>query len=692
MSPGPIRRPPPTRAVDQVDTLHGVEVADPYRWLENTESPETAAWIAAQNEVTFAYLESLPLREELKQRLTALYDYERYSIPYHRGGRYFYTRNTGLQNQAILYLQDSLAADGRELLDPNGLSPDGTVALSLVEPSPDGRLLLYGTSASGSDWQEFRIRQVDDGIDRADHLRWIKFSRGSWTRDGKGFFYSRYPEPVPDAALSAQNRDMKVYYHRLGTDQREDQLVYERPDQPDWGFAGEVTHDGRYLVLTVWLGTDSRTRVYYHDLGDPLAPNPVGPVVKLLDDFDAAYGFIGNAGPIFYFRTDRDAARGRVIAIDTRAPAPDAWREIISEAEQPLDAVALVGGRLVTSYLVDAKSRLAVVDLDGNPVSEIPLPGIGTAGGISGEPDRQEMFFAFTSSLVPTSILRYDLQAGALTPFRAPKLTFDPSVFVTEQVFVTSRDGTQVPVFLTHRKELVRDGSHPTLLYGYGGFNANLTPFFDPATIAWLEQGGIYAQANLRGGGEYGEDWHRAGMFEKKQNVFDDCTAVAEYLIREGYTGAGHLAVEGASNGGLLVGAVMTQRPELFAVALPDVGVMDMLRYHHFTIGWAWATEYGRADDAAHFHVLRAYSPLHNLKPGTNYPATLVTTADHDDRVVPGHSFKFAAALQASTTWDRPAYIRIETKAGHGAGKPVSKLVEARADVLAFALANTRSK
>ncbi len=689
MSRLPIRRPPPTRTTDQVDSYHGVEVSDPYRWLEDTESPETTAWIAEQNQVTFDYLQTLPMREPLKRRLTALYDYERFSIPYHRGGRYFYTRNSGLQNQAVLYVQDSLAAEGRELLDPNRLSADGTIALTLVEPSPDGDLLLYGTATSGSDWQEFRIRQVDDGIDRVDHLRWVKFSRGSWTRDGKGFFYSRYPEPAPDAALSGQNRDMKVYYHRLGSDQNEDLLVYQRPDEPDWGFGAEVTHDGRYLILTVWLGTDSKTRVYYQDLGDPMAPSLDGAVVKLLDEFDAAYGFIGNEGPIFYFRTDRDAPRGRVVAIDTRTPAPDAWQEIIAEAEQPLDGVTLVGGRLVASYLVDAKSRLAIVDLDGKAVSDIPLPGIGTAGGVSGEPDRSEMFFAFTSFLFPTSVYRYDLLTGDLAPFRSSRLTFDPSAFVTEQVFVASPDGTQVPVFLTHRRELNRDGTHPTLLYAYGGFNANLTPFFDPSMIAWLEQGGIYAQANLRGGGEYGEDWHRAGMFEKKQNVFDDFIAVAEYLIRERYTGSDRLVVEGGSNGGLLVGAVMTQRPDLFAVALPDVGVMDMLRYHRFTIGWAWAAEYGSADDPAYFPVLRAYSPLHNLKPGTDYPATLVTTADHDDRVVPGHSFKFAAALQAATAWARPAYIRVETKAGHGAGKPIAKMVEARADVLAFALANT---
>ncbi|MHB1328804.1 MAG: prolyl oligopeptidase family serine peptidase, partial [Gemmatimonadales bacterium] len=659
-----------------------------YRWLEDTESQETAAWVAAQNEVTLDYLKALPKREQLKQRLTALYDYERYSIPYHRGGRYFYTRNSGLQNQSVLYVQDSLAAEGRELLDPNLLSADGTVALSLVEPSPDGSLLLYGTSASGSDWQEFRIRRVDDGIDSVDHLRWVKFSRGSWTKDGKGFFYSRYPEPTPDAALSGQNRDMKVYYHRVGSDQAEDLLVYQRPDEPDWGFGAEVTHDGRYLVLTVWLGTDSKTRVYYQDLASPMAPTLNGPVVKLLDEFDAAYGFIGNDGPIFYFRTDRAAPRGRVIAVDIRTPEPDAWKEIVAEAEQPLDGVALVGGRLVLSYLVDAKSRLAIVDLDGRALSDIPLPGIGTAGGISGEPDRSECFFAFTSFLFPTSVYRYDLGSASLTPFRSPRLTFDPSGFVTSQVFVPSRDGTQVPLFLTHHKDLNRAVAHPTLLYAYGGFNANLTPFFDPSTIAWLEQGGIYVQANLRGGGEYGEDWHRAGMFEKKQNVFDDFIASAEYLIREGYTSADRLVIEGASNGGLLVGAVMTQRPDLFAVALPDVGVMDMLRYHRFTIGWAWASEYGSADDPAHFSVLHAYSPLHNLKPGTDYPATLVTTADHDDRVVPGHSFKFAAALQAATSWARPAYIRIETKAGHGAGKPIAKMVEARADVLAFALAH----
>ncbi len=680
-------RPPATRAGSQVDDYHGTMVTDPYRWLEDVDSPETLAWVATQNQVTFDYLRALPGREALKSRLSELYDYERFSVPYYRGGRYFYARNSGLQNQSVLYVQDPDGAAPRELLDPNRLSSDGTVALALTEPSPDGNLLLYGVAASGSDWQEFKIRRIADGVDLSDHLRWIKFSGGAWTKDGKGFFYSRYPKPRTGEAMVGENRDMKVYYHRIGTVQTDDVLVYERPDQPDWGFGVHVTHDGRYLVMAVWVGTDTRQRIHYLDLVDPLLPRVTGPVIRLLDQADAAYGFIGNQGPLFQFRTDRDAPRGRVITIDTDAPGAEI-RETIPEEPDALESVAQVGGRLVATYLVDAKSSVRVFESDGRAVREVTLPGIGTAAGISGDPDRPEMFYAFTSFLSPGTVYRYDVGSGVSTIFRAPKLTFDPARYTTEQVFYRSKDGTRVPMFITHRADLERNGTNPTILYAYGGFDVNLTPVFSPALIGWLEHGGVYAQPNLRGGGEYGKAWHEAGMFEKKQNVFDDFVAAAEHLFRERYTGSDYLAIEGGSNGGLLVGATMTQHPELAAVAFPAVGVLDMLRYHKFTIGWAWVSEYGSADDPKHYPVLKAYSPLHNLKPGTDYPATLITTADHDDRVVPGHSFKFAAALQAATAWQRPAYIRIETKAGHGFGRPISKTIEERADVYAFALAN----
>ncbi|HEX9166454.1 MAG TPA: prolyl oligopeptidase family serine peptidase [Gemmatimonadales bacterium] len=684
-----LKRPPATRAVDHVDTYHGVRVADPYRWLEDDNSAETAAWVQAQNEVTFAYLRGLPQREPLRKRLTELFNYERYSTPQRKAGRYFIFRNDGLQNQSVLYVQDGLAGTPRVLLDPNTLSADGTVAMTVSEPSPDGTRLLYGLSASGSDWQEFKVRDVATGADLADHLKWIKFSGGSWTKDGRGFFYSRYPEPKPGEALTAANRDQKLYYHRLGTPQSEDRLIYQRPDQPDWGFSGQVTEDGRYLVISVWMGTDRRNRVHVLDLRDAQAPDLTGTVVPLLDGFDAGYNFVANDGPVFYFRTDQAAPRGRIIAVDLGRPEQASWREVVAEGPNAMDAVAVVGNQFVVNYLKDAASSLQLFEMNGRPAGEVALPTLGTVGALSGERGDRELFYAFTSFLYPTTIFRYDFDAKVTGSWKAPKVDFDPSRYETRQVFYRSRDGTRVPMFITARKGIALDGSHPTLLYAYGGFNVNLLPSFSATRIAWLEQGGVYAQPNLRGGAEYGEAWHEAGMLSKKQNVFDDFIAAAEYLIAEKYTAPERLAVEGGSNGGLLVGAVMTQRPELFAVALPAVGVMDMLRFHRFTIGWAWVTEYGSADSsAAQFQTLKAYSPLHNLKPGTNYPATLVTTADHDDRVVPAHSFKFAAALQAATTWQRPAYIRIETKAGHGAGKPIAKIIEEEADVMAFALAN----
>jgi prolyl oligopeptidase len=682
------RRPPPTVAAAVADEYHGVRVADPYRWLEDPDSAETAAWVASQNEVTFAYLQSLPEREPIRQRLTELLDYERFSVPIPRGDRLFYFRNAGLQNQAPLYVQDSLDGPARLLLDPNLLSRDGTVALMVTVPSPDGALLLYGISASGSDWMEFRIRDVASGRDLPDHLRWIKFSDGEWTRDGKGFFYGRFPEPAPGESPVGANRNMKLYYHRLGTAQEADALVYERPDQPEWGFGATVTDDGRWLVVTATHGTDTRNRVYLSDLGDPVAPTVTAPVQPLLDEFDAAYHVLGNDGSVFYFLTTRDAPRWRIIAVDAAATRPREPREIVPTSTAVLQGASLFGRTIVASYLKDAHSQLLRFGLDGDPLGEIALPGLGTVAGPSGERDDDRMFYAFTSYLYPTTILHYDVHTGEGGVFKAPQVGFDSGRYETRQVFCTSKDGTRIPLFVTHRRGLTLDGRNPTLLYGYGGFGISLTPAFSATLIPWLERGGVHVVANLRGGGEYGEEWHEAGMFEKKQNVFDDCIGAAEYLIREGYTEPARLAIEGGSNGGLLVGAMMTQRPDLFGVALPAVAVLDMLRFHRFTIGWAWVAEYGSADDAVQFPALRAYSPLHNLKPGTDYPATLITTADHDDRVVPAHSFKFAAALQLATTWNRPAYIRIETKAGHGAGKPISKIIEEQADIYAFALAN----
>src|SRR2546426_9005093 len=674
---------PTARKSDVVDDYHGTRVPDPYRWLEDPDSPESRAWIEAQNRLTAAYLAEIPARAAIRERLTKLWNYPKYGTPFRKARRYFFFKNDGLQNQSVLYKQASLTADPETLLDPNLLSEDGTVALSTLAVSDDGRLLAYGTSASGSDWEEFRVRDVAEGRDRSDHLKWIKFSGGSWTNDGAGFFYSRYPEPV-DKALTEVNRFQRLYYHRLGTDQAQDVLVYERPDQPDWGMNAEVTDDGRYAVLQVWLGTDRRNRVYYLDLKEAKRPKVTGEVVRLLDDFDASYSFVGNDGPVFYFLTDLDAPRKRVIAIDTRHAERARWREIIPQSADVLEGIQIIHDTFVAQYMHDASSRLRLFALDGRPVKELELPTLGSIGGISGERKDDEMFYAFTSFLYPTTIFRYDFKTGASSVFKAPTIDFDPSGYEPKQVFYASKDGTRVPMFITHKKGLRLDGSNPTYLYGYGGFNISLTPAFSVAVLAWLEMGGVYAVPNLRGGGEYGEEWHQAGMHDKKQNVFDDFIAAAEFLIAQGYTSTPKLAIAGGSNGGLLVGASITQRPELFGAALPAVGVMDMLRFHKFTIGWAWVTDYGSADSAAQFPYLYKYSPLHNIREGTRYPATLVTTADHDDRVVPGHSFKFTAALQAAQAGPRPVLIEIETKAGHGAGKPTSKLIEEQADRFAF--------
>ena len=678
---------PTARKSDVVDDYHGTRVPDPYRWLEDPDSPESRAWIEAQNRLTEAYLAAIPARTTIRDRLTKLWNYPKYGTPFRKGGRYFFFKNDGLQNQSVLYKQASLTAQPETLLDPNLLSEDGTVALSTLAVTDDGRLLAYGTAASGSDWEEFRVRDVAMGQDRPDHLKWIKFSGASWTKDGAGFFYSRYPEPS-DKALTDVNRFQKLYYHRLGTDQAQDILVYERPDQPDWGMNAEVTDDGRYAVLQVWLGTDRRNRVYYLDLKDAKRPKVTGDVVRLLDDFDASYSFVGNDGPVFYFLTDLDAPRKRVIAIDTRHPERAGWRGIIPQSADVLEGIQIVHDRFVAQYMHDASSRLRLFALDGGAVQELELPTLGSLGGISGERKDDEMFYAFTSFLYPTTIFRYDFKTGGTSVFKAPTIDFDPSGYETKQVFYASKDGTRMPMFMTHKKGLPLDGSNPTYLYGYGGFNISLTPAFSVAVLAWLEMGGVYAVPNLRGGGEYGEQWHQAGMHDKKQNVFDDFIAAAEYVIAQGYTSTPKLAIAGGSNGGLLVGAAITQRPDLFGAALPAVGVMDMLRFHKFTIGWAWVTDYGSADSAAQFPYLYKYSPLHNIRAGTRYPATLVTTADHDDRVVPGHSFKFTAALQAAQAGPQPVLIEIETKAGHGAGKPTSKLIEEQADRFAFLVKN----
>ena len=669
---------PPARKSDQVDDYHGTKVADPYRWLEDLDSEETRNWVEAENKLSFGFLASIPARNTIKERLTKLWNYEKYGIPFKEGNRYFYTFNSGLQNQAVLYTVTGLDAQPQMVLDPNTLSADGTVAVSGMQVSPDGKLLAYSLSASGSDWQEWKVRDVETSKDLSDDLKWVKFSGVSWTRDGKGFFYCRYDEPKADM-LKGTNYFQKVYYHQLGTDQNHDLLVYERPDQKDWLFGGYVTEDGNYLIITVFQGTDVKSRIYYKDLKSKNSE-----VVKLLDDFDAAYTFIGNEGSRFWFQTDLQAPRGKVIEIDTARPARANWKVVVPEGKETLQGTSLVNHKFVLNYLKDAYTQVKIHDTTGKFLSEVTFPSIGSAEGFGGKPGDKETFYSFTSFTTPSTIYRYDMTTGKSTVFRQPKVGFNPADYETKQVFYTSKDGTKVPMFITYKKGLKLDGNNPTFLYGYGGFSISLTPAFSVGNLVWMEMGGVYAQPNLRGGGEYGEEWHQAGTKLKKQNVFDDFIGAAQWLIDNKYTSTPKLAIGGGSNGGLLVGAVLTQRPDLFGAALPAVGVMDMLRFQTFTIGWAWVSDYGSSDNPEEFKALYAYSPLHNIKPGTSYPPTMVTTADHDDRVWPGHSFKFAAALQAAQGGSAPILIRIETKAGHGAGKPTSKIIEETADRWAF--------
>jgi prolyl oligopeptidase len=670
---------PPARKADQVDDYHGVKVADPYRWLEDPDAAESRAWIEAQNKLTFDFLNRIPEREKIKARLTQLWNFEKYTPPFKEGGRYFYFKNDGLQNQDVLWTQNALADAPRALLDPNTLSKDGTVALSGLAVSEDGKHLAYAISTAGSDWQEWKVREIESGQDLADHVKWSKFSGASWTSDGKGFFYSRYDEPNEKTKLEDANYFQKLYYHQLGAPQSADALIYERKDHKEWGFSGDVTEDGRYLVINVWQGTDPKNLIFYQDL-----QAPGGGVVELINSFDASYTFVGNDGATFWFRGDLNAPRGAILAIDTRRPDRSQWRVVVPEAKETLENVSLVGDHFIASYLKDARSRIKVFALDGKFVREIELPGLGTASGFNGKRKDAETFYAFTSFTSPTTIYRYDVKTGKSTLHRQPKVDFNPADYETKQVFYTSKDGTRVPMFITHKRGLKLDGWNPTLLYGYGGFNVSLSPAFSISNIVWMEMGGVYAQPNLRGGNEYGEEWHLAGTKARKQNVFDDFIAAAEWLIANKYTSTPKLAIYGGSNGGLLVGACMTQRPELFGAALPAVGVLDMLRFHKFTIGWAWTSDYGSPDNAEDFKALYAYSPLHNIKAGVKYPPTLITTADHDDRVVPAHSFKFAAALQAAQAGDAPTLIRIETKAGHGAGKPTAKIIEEISDRWGF--------
>lgn len=661
-----------------VENYHGIAVADPYRWLENPDAPDTLEWVEAQNSRTLDFLKAIPARARIRQRLTELWDYPKYSAPYKKGDRYFFSKNDGLQNQSVLYMQKSLEGESVLVIDPNKLSEDGTAALTNQVLSEDGTLLAYGVSQSGSDWQEIKIRRVDSSEDYPEVLQWCKFSSIAWKHDNSGFYYNRFPQPgtVPPEDQTNFNR---VYWHTLGTPQSQDKLIYERPEEKELAFNPYITQDSKYLILSVWHGTDTKNRLYYRELESD------GPFVRLLDEHDAGYNYIENDGPLFYIETDLEAPRGRIIAIDVRQPERSNWKEIIPEQQDVLSIATMVNDQFVTAYMHDAHHQLKLYARDGSFIKEIELPALGSIIELSGERKDSEMFLGFTSFLFPNSIYRYDFQSGQMTLFRGSEIKFDASGYVTRQVFYPSKDGTRIPMFLIHKKDLVLDGNNPVLLYGYGGFNISMTPSFAVSRLVWLENGGVYAIANLRGGGEYGEDWHRAGTLERKQNVFDDFIAAGEWLIANKYTRTPRLSIMGGSNGGLLVAACMIQRPDLFGAVICAVPVIDMLRYHKFTVGRYWVTDYGNAEaDPEHFRFLMSYSPLHNVKEGVAYPPTLIATADTDDRVVPLHAKKFAATLLAAQAGANPILLRVEMKAGHGLGKPTTKVIEEQADIFAF--------
>ena len=680
---------PDTKRGPQVDDYHGTKVADPYRWLEDDvrTSKDVADWVEAENKVTNAYLESIPQREPIRKRLTELWNYEKYSAPFKEGGKYWFTKNDGLQNQSVLYVQDKLGAEPRLVLDPNTWSKDGTVALAGLDISPDGKHMAFGKAEAGSDWAVWRVMDLATGKILDDELRWIKFSSPTWSRDNTGFWYGRFPEPTKGQEYQRLAFNQKIYWHAVGTPQSEDKLVYERPDHPDWGFGATATEDGKYLVVSAWIGTDHRDRVVYKDLSDPK-----GAFADIIPHFDNAYTYLGNDGPSFYFRTDLNASRHRIIAIDVRDPDPKKFKEIVAESGDNMTGASLIGNEFIASYLKDARSEVKVYKIDGALVRKVELPGVGTASGFGGQRKETETFYSFSSFATPPSTYRYDLATGNSELLRRSNVKFDPADYEVSQVFYKSKDGTIIPMFVSHKKGLKLDGTNPTLLYGYGGFNISMTPAFSISKLQWMEMGGIYAVANIRGGGEYGKDWHQAAVKLNRPKAYEDFIAAAEFLIKEKYTSTPKLAIQGGSNGGLLVGACMTKRPDLYGACLPAVGVMDMLRFHKFTAGRYWVDDYGSSDDPEQFKVIYSYSPYHNLKQGVKYPATLVTTADTDDRVVPSHSFKFISELQHDQGGTAPVLARIETRAGHGAGRPTTKVIEEVADQWAFLVKNLGMK
>jgi prolyl oligopeptidase len=676
---------PETRKTDQVDTYHGTVVADPYRWLEDDNSAETKAWVKAQNAVTDKFLEAMPQRLPVRKIYTELYNFERYGLPSKEGGRYFWSRNDGLQQQSVIYMAKSLTDKPVVAIDPNQFAADGTVALTGLKVSRDGRHLAYGKAVAGSDWQVWQVRDLDTGNDLADKTEWVKFSSAEWTPDGKGYFYSRYDAPKEGAALTGSNFFQKLYYHRIGTPQSADQLVYENPAEKEWGLGASVTDDGKNVIINVWKGSGRKNGLLVMPLKNGAVPAAPASVLKTITlDFDAEFTPIGANGNTLWVKTDLDAPRGRVVAIDLTKRERADWKTVVAETKDTLTGADVVGGKILAQYLQDAATAVMVYGLDGKKLSRVSLPGVGSAEGFGGKFNDKETFYSYTSLINPTEIYRYDVSTGKSTLFKRPQTAFDPTQYETKREFVTSKDGTRFPVFIAHRKGLKLDGSTPTLLYGYGGFNVSETPSYRVTASTWMTMGGVYVSASIRGGGEYGAAWHDAGTKGKKQNVFDDFIAAGEWLVANKYTRPNRLAINGGSNGGLLVGAVVNQRPGLFGAAIPQVGVMDMLRFHKFTIGWAWVSDYGTSDQAEDFKWLSAYSPIHNIRPGVNFPPILITTADHDDRVVPAHSFKYAATLQAADTGSAPKLIRIETSAGHGAGKPTSKVIEERADILSF--------
>jgi len=679
---GPLRYPEARRDA-LVEELHGEKVADPYRWMEDIDGAETRKWVEAQAELAGGYLRAIPQREKFLERLRQLQDYDKLGIPRLTAGRLFYSRKQGLQNQAIVYWRE----DGKEgapeqvLLDPNTLSKDGTVALGGYDLTDDGKRMAYTLSDAGSDWVTIHVRDVASGKDTGDVIRWVKFSGPSWSHDGKGFYYSRYEQPEKGSELKAENYNQKVYYHVLGEPQEKDRLVYARPDFPKWGLNAAETEDGRYLMIFVREGTKPEDCFFYRDLSE----GPEAPVVELLPGFEAEWNYLGNEGTRFFFLTTHQAPNRRVVVIDLAKPGREHWQEIVPGGASVIESASMVGGRIFVQRLVEAHDEVTVCDLTGKEVAKLPLPNFGSAGGFGGKLNDRETFYAVTGFDTPGAIYRYDTQSGKSVLHDETKVKFGTKDIVVEQLWFASKDGTKVPMFVTRMRHVEKNGELPVMLYGYGGFNISLSPAFNASRIAWLEAGGVYVQVNLRGGGEFGQAWHEAGMKEKKQNVFDDFTGAAEHLIREGWTKPSRLAISGGSNGGLLVAACLLQRPDLFGCALPAVGVMDMLRFHKFTIGWAWQSEYGSPDKAEDFRVLRQYSPLHNVKSGVKYPATMVLTGDHDDRVYPAHSFKFAAELQQAQGGEAPVLLRVDLRAGHGAGKPTAKQLEETADSFAFA-------